>query len=145
MIVLVEILTVMERIQDLQIEIIEMYTELSQLRERALQITQTLSDMPKSQNASSKIESAVLSYLTREQQILDKITQYEQAQEYFKNDVRKFITNKRMQSVLIFRYVFNMSWVKISKTLHTSLGQVNKDKRKAIKILEEEFKKMDTV
>ena len=142
---LVEILTVMERIQDLQIEIIEMYTELSQLRERALQITQTLSDMPKSQNASSKIESAVLSYLTREQQILDKITQYEQAQEYFKNDVRKFITNKRMQSVLIFRYVFNMSWVKISKTLHTSLGQVNKDKRKAIKILEEEFKKMDTV
>ena len=142
---LVEILAVMERIQDLQIEIIEMYTELSQLRERALQITQTLSDMPKSKNASSKIESAVLSYLTREQHILDKITQYEQAQEYFKNDVRKFITNKRMQSVLIFRYVFNMSWVKISKTLHTSLGQVNKDKRKAIKILEEEFKKMDTV
>ncbi|MBR1729165.1 MAG: hypothetical protein IJ728_06530 [Selenomonadaceae bacterium] len=142
---LVEILAVMERIQDLQIEIIEMYTELSQLRERALQITQTLSDMPKSKNASSKIESAVLSYLTREQHILDKITQYEQAQEYFKNDVRKFITNKRMQSVLIFRYVFNMSWVKISKTLHTSLGQVNKDKRKAIKILEEEFEKMDTV
>ena len=119
----------MENVRDLQIEIDEMCTEIKLMQDQATKISQTISDMPKSQTSGSKIENSVVNLVYSWQQLEHEIERINLTRNLIKQDIKSLILNKRMQAVLIFRYLYNSSWSKIAKTLHISLGQVHKDKR----------------
>ena len=53
----------MENVRDLQIEIDEMCTEIKLMQDQATKISQTISDMPKSQTSGSKIENSVVNLI----------------------------------------------------------------------------------
>ena len=77
------------------------------------------------------------------QQLEHEIERINIVRNLIKQDIKASNLNKRMQAILIFRYLYNSSWGKIAKTLHVSVGQVHKDKWAAFKIIDD-LGKMDT-
>ena len=120
-----------------------MCTEIKLMQDQATKINQTLSDMPKSQTPGSKIENSVVSLVYAWQQLEHEIERINIVRNLIKQDIKASNLNKRMQAILIFRYLYNSSWGKIAKTLHVSVGQVHKDKWAAFKIIDD-LGKMDT-
>ena len=128
---------VMERIRDIQIEIDEKCEQIVQIKDRVMKITQTLNDMPKIKGfAVSKTENAVITMLIRVNQFELEINQFNLVRELVERDIRHLVKNRRQQSVLILRYIYNLSWNKITRALHVSSSQLHRDHQKAMKEIE---------
>ena len=132
-----EVEKTLERIRDMQLEIDEMCEQMTTLRERATNISQALSDMPKAKNtSSSKTETSVLNLLLKCQQMQVKVDAYLFVRELIEADIMTFIKDRRKQTVLKSRYIYNYSWKKIAQMMRLSIGQVHKHKQIALSVLE---------
>lgn len=135
-----EVEKTLERIRDMQLEIDEMYELLKTTRERATNISQALSDMPKVKGAAtSKTERAALNLLLQVQQTEAKINQFLIVHQLVEDDIAALIKDRRKQTVLKFRYIYNYSWKRIARMMRLSIGQVHKHKQIALGIIEKIF------
>ena len=130
----------LERIRDMQLEIDEMCEQMTTLRERVTNISQALSDMPKAKNNStSKIETSVLNLLLKCQQMQTKVDDYLYVRELIEADITALIKDRRKQTVLKSRYIYNYSWKRIAQMLRLSISQVQRHKNIALNVLEKIF------
>ena len=130
----------LERIRDMQLEIDEMCEQMITLRERVTNISQALTDMPKAKNSSaSKTETSVLNLLLKCHQMQVKVDAYLFVRELIEADIMTFIKDRRKQTVLKSRYIYNYSWKKIAQMMKLSVVQVQRHKRIALGVLEKIF------
>ena len=135
-----EVEKTLERIRDMQLEIDEMCEQMITLRERATNISQALTDMPKAKNtSSSKTETSVLNLLLKCHQMQVKVDAYLFVRELIEADIMTFIKDRRKQTVLKSRYIYNYSWKKIAQMMKLSVVQVQRHKRIALGVLEKIF------
>lgn len=132
-----EVEKTLERIREMQLEIDEMCEQMSTLRERATSISQALSDMPKAKGSStSKIENAVLEIRLKGQQMEVKVNTYLLICELIERDIMTLLKDRRKQTVLKSRYIYNYSWKRIAQLMKLSVSQVHKHKHIALDVLE---------
>ena len=130
----------LERTREMQLEINEMCQHMITLRERATNISQALTDMPKAKGSTtSKTESSVINILLKGQQLQDKINQFNIYLELIESDIMILIKDRRKQTVLKSRYIYNYSWEKIAQMMKLSVSQVQRHKRIALNVLEKIF------
>ena len=130
----------LERIRDMQLEIDEMCEQMATLRERTTNISQALTDMPKAKGANtSKTETSVFNLLLKGQQMEVKVNAYLLVRELIEMDIMTFIKDRRKQTVLKSRYIYNYSWKKIAQMMKLSVVQVQRHKRIALGVLEKIF------
>ena len=135
-----EVEKTLERIRDMQLEIDEMCEQMITLRERATNISQALTDMPKAKNSSaSKTETSVLNLLLKCQQTQVKVDDYLYVRELIEADIMTFIKDRRKQTVLKSRYIYNYSWKRIAQMMRLSISQVQRHKNIALNVLEKIF------
>ena len=140
MYVMREVEKTLERIRDMQLEIDEMCEQMATLRERTTNISQALTDMPKTKGANtSKTETSVFNLLLKGQQMEVKVNAYLLVCELIEMDIMTFIKDRRKQTVLKSRYIYNYSWKKIAQMMKLSVVQVQRHKRIALGVLEKIF------
>ncbi len=135
-----EVEKTLERIRDMQLEIDEMCEQMITLRERAVNISQALTDMPKAKNNNtSKTETSVLNLLLKCQHMQTKVDAYHFVRELVEMDIMTLIKDRRKQTVLKSRYIYNYSWKRIAQMMKLSVVQVQRHKRIALGVLEKIF------
>ena len=135
-----EVEKTLERVRDIQLEIDEMCEQLKIVKERATNISNVLSDMPKPKSTgTSKTETAALNILLQAHNIETEVNQLLIVRELVEKDITFLIKDRRKQTVLKSRYIYNYSWKKIAQLMKLSLSQVYRHKNIALNFLEKIF------